>query len=556
MGVRECWFAGAKLSPARGNVKDGKAGKPRRAAAWPHPPCIRGLAADTRRASLLEMSRRSRKRGNAGGAGWLGKAALGLIVLGVLAAAGFFAAVRGYLHSDGFRKMLSGQVSRVARVDGGFTPLRWDGLAVDADVFEGSGEGPLKELRVDGLHTEVSLGGLGRGVWEVIGSRAQRLAVSLDMRGAGSPQVAMAAESPASPMQETRIKSGWLPTQVELQELDLGEVEVKALLNQGPASLTGLKARLEKARAKSSYRAELADGTLRLPVSFLPDIRLDRARLRYQDQRLFLNSASASAWREGRLEASGEWDASQNIYQIEGGVSGVKCDEVLNETWAKRLSGNVTTDFTLSNPSGALTASGHLTVRDGVLTALPVLDALAAYADTRRFRSLALSEAQCDWRWRDNTLFLTNLVLASEGLVRLEGAISIRDRALDGTFRLGLAPGTLASIPGAETDVFTPGERALLWSPLRITGTLDDPEEDLTERLVEAAGLRMFDVIPESGEKVIKFSRSVLGDNPAETIEKGRRIIEENADLIKDVGGVLDGILGGSRGKKDHKEEP
>jgi hypothetical protein len=333
-------------------------------------------------------------------------------------------------------------------------------------------------------------------------------------------------------------------------------VDVKADLKQGPAALTGLKARLEKAGAKSSYRAELAGGTLRLPVSFLPDIRLDRARLRYQDQRLFLNSASASAWREGHLEASGEWDVRQNIYQIEGGLSGVKCAELLNETWAKRLTGNVATDFTLSNPANSLTASGHLTVRDGVLTALPILDALAAYADTRRFRTLALSEAHCDWRWQNEILSLTNLVIASEGLVRLEGDITIRGQELDGTFRLGLAPGTLASIPGAETDVFAPGERGLLWTPLRISGTLDDPEEDLTDRLVAAAGMRMFDVIPESGEKVIKFSRSVLGDNPTETLEKGRKIIEENADLIKDVGGVLDGILGGRREKKEPKEEP
>lgn len=486
----------------------------------------------------------------------MGKAALALVVVGLLAAGVFFAMVRGYLHSDGFRKLLSAQVGRLARVEGAFTPLRWDGLAVDADVFEGTGTGPLRELRVDGLHTEVGLGGLGRGVWEVIGSRAQRLAVSVDARGIGSPQAPVATASAPPPAPEPRKKSRWLPSQVELQNLDLDEVEVQALLKQGAASLTGLKMRVEKAGAKSSYRAELAGGTLRLPVSFLPEIRLDRARLRYQDQRVFLNSLTASAWREGRLEATGEWDARQNIYQLEGGVTGVKCNELLNETWTKRLSGNVATDFTLTNPANIPTASGHLTVRDGMLTALPVLDALAAYADTRRFRTLVLSEAQCDWRWQNGTLSLTRLILASESLIRLEGSLAIRGQTLDGTFRLGLAPGTLASIPGAETDVFAPGERALLWTPLRITGTLEDPEEDLTARLVEAAGMRMFDIIPESGEQVIKFSRSVLGDKPVETLEKGRKIIEENADLIKDVGGVLDGILGGRREKKDTQEEP
>jgi hypothetical protein len=501
------------------------------------------------------MSRRSRRRGSGGGAGWLGKAALGLIVAGVVAAGGFFAAVRGYLHSEGFRRLLSEQASRAGKVSGEFTPFRWDGLAVDTDAFVASGEGLVKELRVDGLHTEVGLGGLGRGVWEILGSRARRLSVSVDARdGAAAPTVAVPEAAPPEPDRKVR-KKGWLPTEVELKDVDLHDVEVKALLNQGPASLSGLKVRIEQAGAKKAYRAELAGGVIRLPFGFLPAIRLDRARLRWQDDRLFLNRASASVWREGRLEASGEWDALRKTGLLEGGVSGVKCGEVFNETWAKRFSGDVGTDFTLMSEGGTMTASGHLTVRDGTLTALPVLDALAAYADTRRFRVLALSEAATDWRWKEGTFGLNHLVLASEGLVRLEGSMDIRGQALDGRFRLGLAPGTLSSIPGAETDVFAPGERGLLWTTLRITGTLDDPKEDLTDRLVAAAGLRMFDIIPGTGEKVIKFSRSVLGDKPSETIEKGVKIIEENADLIEGVGGVLGDILGGRGEKREEKKE-
>jgi hypothetical protein len=102
--------------------------------------------------------------------------------------------------------------------------------------------------------------------------------------------------------------------------------------------------------------------------------------------------------------------------------------------------------------------------------------------------------------------------------------------------------------------VFIAGERGLLWAPVRITGTLDDPKEDLTERLVAAAGLRMFDRIPETGEQVIKFTRSVIGGDSNKIIDKGVEIIEENSDLIRDVGGVLDGILGG-RSRKEEKTE-
>ncbi|MGL5019493.1 MAG: hypothetical protein ACRDBP_15265, partial [Luteolibacter sp.] len=158
-----------------------------------------------------------------------------------------------------------------------------------------------------------------------------------------------------------------------------------------------------------------------------------------------------------------------------------------------------------------------------------------------------------------DAITLQNLVLSSDGLVRLEGSITLRGQQLDGTFRLGLAPGTLSTIPGAETDVFLPGERGLLWTPLRITGTLDRPKEDLTDRLITAAGLRMFDQLPETGEKVIKFTHSVLGESSSKTVEKGLEkgleILEKNSDTLREVGGILDGILGGSRKEKPKPED-
>lgn len=483
-----------------------------------------------------------------------------MVVIVMVAAGVLYAMVRSYLHSDAFRQFLSERVGRAARVSGEFTPFRWDGLAVDTSAFNATGEGVVRELRVEGLHTEVGVNGLRRGVWEIQGSRAQRVEVSVDARkqsgGSNAPAGGPQLEERASDYR--REKKGWLPNRIELQGMDVGELIVRAILKQGPASVTGMNVRVEPAGGHQAYLGTLTGGDIVLPFDLVPTIRLDRARLRYQDGRVFLNSANASVWKDGRMSATGEWDSTLGRYAIGGGISGVKCDEVFNETWAKRVTGNVDSDFMIANSGGPPVASGHLTVNNGTLTAMPVLDALAAYADTRRFRLLSLSEAHTDWRWRDGELQLSNLVIASEGLVRLEGNISIRGKDLDGVFLLGLTPGTLARIPGAETDVFSPGARGLLWTTLRITGTTDDPEEDLTARLIEAAGIRMFEALPETGEKVIKYSRALLGDSPSKVIDKGVEIIEKNAGLVEDVSGLLDGILGGGKRKEDKKrqEEP
>ena len=502
------------------------------------------------------MSRRSRKRKGAGENRWLGKAAVALLVLGVIGFGVGYGLIRNYLHSDAFRKFLSAEASEMAGVKGEFALFRWEGLAVDTASFEATSDGPVTALRADDLHTEIGLGGLTRGVWEVRGSSLRRLDVSVDARKrAAEPPPAVVQQQLQTKKEKSASRPAWFPSEAELQGLDVRELAAKIILDQGLLVASGLSVHAEKVGSNDAYRAEIKGGTLRLPSGLVSEIRLDRALLRYQKKQVFLTDATVTAWSNARLQGSGEWDMRSRRYSVEGDATGIKCEDLLNADWSKRLTGDVTSTFSSNNHAGFPQASGKLTVQNGVLTALPMLDALAAYADTRRFRVLSLNEAHTGWQWKSGEFALQNLVLSSEGLVRLEGSIVIRGQELDGTFRLGLAPGTLSTIPGAETDVFLPGERGLLWTPLRITGTLDHPKEDLTDRLIAAAGLRMFDQLPETGEKVIKFTQSLLGEPSSKTVEKGLKIIEKNSDTIREVSGILEGILGGSRKEPPKKED-
>ena len=490
------------------------------------------------------MSRRSKRHKGTGERLWVGKLAVGLLVAALLGLAVGYGMLRSYLHSDGFRKFLSAEASQAAGVDGEFGAFQWDGLAVGTDSFQATGEGLVSAVRADGMQTEIGLGGVRRGVWEIRGSSVRRLEISVD----ATRQVDPAVVATAQQRQETKKprRASWLPREAELDRITVRELAVNALLKQGLASVSGLSVTAEQAGAPGAYRAEIDGGKIRLPFAQIPELRLDRAQARYQDGHVYLNNARVEAWENGRISANGDWNLRARQFTLDGEATELKCENLLNETWAQRLTGDVESRFVVGNRSGFTTANGELTLRNGVLTALPVLDALAAYADTRRFRVLTLSEARSNWNWKKDEISLTHLVLACEGLVRLEGSITIRGQQMDGIFRLGLAPGTLSRIPGAETDVFLPGERGLLWTPLRITGTLDDPKEDLTERLMAAAGMRMFDLIPESGEKVFKFTQSILGEPSVRTVEKGVKIIEEGSKSVRQVGGILEGILGGS----------
>ncbi len=495
------------------------------------------------------MSRRSRKRRAAeGGSRWLGKAAVGLLALCLVLMGVAYLSLRSYLRSEGFRKFLAAQVVDSTGIEGGFAPFQWDGLAVDTRSFSGTGEGLLRSVEASDLHTEIGFGGIGRGVWEVKGSGAGRLEVSIDTRG---PKDGGPADFPKSSRAAKEKPAPWYPHKAELEGIRIGRLTVHAALDEGTISARDLAVGAERTGNGGDYRVEIDGGVIRTPYDFLPELRLESARLRYSDGRVFLTKSRLAAWETGHIDAAGEWDSGSKRFSLDGAAGGLKCADIFTDDWAKRLTGDAESTFTLGNSSGTTTASGELVVRNGTITALPLLDALAAYADTRRFRVLTLSDSRTRWRWRKGEIELSDLVISSEGLVRLEGVITIRGREIDGLFRLGLAPGTLSTIPGAETDVFMPGPGGLLWTSLKIGGTLDKPTEDLTDRLFDAAGARMFEQLPESGEKVLRFGSRVLGESPekllgkgVKTLDKGVEILGRGSRAIDDVGGILDGFFG------------
>ena len=489
------------------------------------------------------MSRRSRRRAGRGKSSWVGRVVIGLVVALVVGVLALVIGVRGYLHGESFRKLLSTQAGKALKGEGEFGSFRWQGLQVRTDAFDASGEGPVRRLRAEGIETEIGLGGFGRGVWELRGSHIRKLEAEIDL----TKKERLVSQLPPPVRKSAGKKKGWLPNQAELLEAEIGNIGVRMRTPQGPADLAGVRLRAVSTGGPMSYRGTLDGGMLQLPWPTLPTVKLGTADLRWQDETLFVSSLDASMWEQARLTAGGEWDSRSRRAAFDGAVADIPCAELLDETWAKRVSGTIDLTFECELEPDSKHAWGDIMLTDGVLTALPVLDALAAYADTRRFRVIQLNEARSDWSWRDGTLYLSNLVLGSEGLIRLEGSLALRGGELDGSFRLGLPPGTLSRIPGAETKVFLPGERGLMWTTLRVTGPLDNPREDLTDRLIAAAGGRMFELLPETGEKVIRFSRTLAGDAAPKVIEEGVRVLEQGQDIIRGANGILDGILGAPR---------
>ncbi|MFC7337038.1 hypothetical protein ACFQY0_07610 [Haloferula chungangensis] len=470
---------------------------------------------------------------------------LGLLL--VAAVAGGYLWLRSWLHSEDFRQMLSNEVGEGLGAKSEFGKFHWNGGSVGSDSFDAQGDGLVESLHADGLRLDIGLSKVSSGVVEVSGAKLNQLDVVLDLREEAKKEPLPGQLQGTPDLAEvTEKRPAWyadyLPSEVRLLDLEVVRSSLKVKLEEGDIDFAGTNWDVRPEGGKQSYRVEAKGGQVDLPWEYLPSLRLSEARLRYQNLMVYLTDAAFSVYESGRLDLSGEAALSGGGFTFEGRLRDVMAAEVLSEDWKQRLEGRLGSEFSVSDSGTGLAVDGSLELSQGILTALPVLDHLAAYGGNPRFRRLVLNDARADYYWKDGILTVSNLELGSDGLIRLEGMIRIdaNDR-LDGRFKLGLAPGTLERIPGAETKVFLPGDRALLWTNLRITGTVDDPKEDLTDRLIAAAGERLFELLPETGERVLKFTRNVVTGDLDSAVDEGKAVIKQGENLLETGKLLLDG---------------
>ncbi len=524
------------------------------------------------------MSRRAKRRASSSSKSshsvpwgrWVARLTLLTMLLAAVVSVAGYVWLRQYLSSKEFRQMIVTDAEKALRADTTLSPLRWDGFQVNADYFEASGESSLQQLSIEGVKTGIDAAGVLRGVWSVSPSRITKISATVDTTAPPPPQDDTVIVE-AMPKKASWYDS-WVPQKFETDSLIVNDSQIRLITRDGDAQMSGIRWEIEPTDSLEKCKLRASSGRIALPYQWAPEAKLERMRLTYQSGYLYLTDATMRVYENGRLTLGGEMDLASQSYSLEGSLSDIRCHDVLPADWRQRLTGVIESSFSLRSGLPSPTLKGKLTIQQGILTALPVLDKLAAYSQSLRFRTLTLHTAECDYEWSGDRIVLTNVKLGSEGLVRMEGRLTLtrmgagEPYAMNGDFQVGLAPGTLARIPGAEEDVFVPGPRGLLWAPMRLSGTTENPKEDLSDRLMAAAGARMFEIIPATGQKVLKYSQQVIEDTVGVTgtvgkaVDVGSKIIGEGTgavdQAVNGATGVVDTVLDIFGTKKDTIKEP
>ena len=475
------------------------------------------------------------------------------------------------------------------RLDG----IIWQDSSASAGSFvaTGSAESPFSRLEARDLRATISTGAIWDRIWQVDEVKVARLFLDLSSASPRAASLPATADTPSGGSSSGGILSSLLPNRTVVKGVDVDQFGFLWNNPERSAEARGIKVHIKPAETNSFFLASGQGGTLAL--SMLPDapVTLHHFEASLQGDEFTLDELTAEAagaeiTTEGLLITG-----DRPSLDIKGTVSALDLARVLPEDWLKRLHGKVSGLVRVTGDPrefDRLLWCGSANLREALLEGLPLLHVIARKTRNESFMRLNLKEARTHFtRTAEGGWLLEKLTVDAPGLLRLKGGASAApDGALQGELLLGIVPGTLRYLAGAEQSVFlpldqlvvtqreraliTPDDSGLRWTRLQLRGTLENPREDLADRLAKAwFNATVDEVMNMSMEGAVKAAETaskfateaagtVLENGPAileNGLKSGTDLLEKGVDggaglLEKGVEGGLKAIEGLLHGGK------
>ena len=423
---------------------------------------------------------------------WISAAVMAGVLLALALVSG---RVREFLSGEDFQKLVERHAGAALGGDAELTPLRWTGPSAFSDTLRvrgGSGSS-FQEIEARHLRADWNWRAIFSGAW-----RLEEITVE-SLRGTFGPPSGTGSGL-ADPL-PFPAPSGWisfLPKRFELGQALIRRAD----LSFGDISLRDSALKIQPDRGDWKFSG--TGGTLAIP--HWPSLSVESYQSRSGGDRLRIDAASLRVSATGRIAVSGDWPGKLDLEW-----DGVELSDLLQPPWKGMVNGTVSGNGKIE----AAGSAGSFQISNAVLRGAEWLEELAILTGRGDFRRLSIQKATGDFEFREGVWRWNDLVLESEGLLRIEGRVSVSaDRSLSGEVRVGVASALLRSLPGAREKVFTETRDGFVWTPVRLGGTLESPSEDLSARLAMAAG----ETVLEAVQPVLQAVPAGAGDAVGETI--------------------------------------
>jgi hypothetical protein len=407
-----------------------------------------------------------------------------LIALGAILIFIFFSAWIGFyffIRGDSFRDWLSKKVSRSFRADGQFEPLIWEGATFRTAGFSatGSSSSKLRSLRITNISAHIDWHQLLKGQLVIDSVNVEKIEAEV---GKGIAQ----ASPEASHLPPGFKFSNLLPSQLRVDHFYVADANLHWRTNRGDSGqFTGAKISATQ-RQPDHWDVEAVGG--KVQHASYPPIEIEKAEGTVNREEITIHDAKAGLSGGTTIRVAGKIEIAKQLNALVSlDITDLNSNVVFPVAWrfGGKISGHLVYKGDLNRfEHGEVT--GSVKIADAAIDLANVFGTLHQLAKFGGLNDVQLDSIATDIRYQDRNARFSNFRASYQDQIRVEGSGSIGVDHVDADLVVGLSPKILGWIPGAEERVFTDQKDGLHWTEVRISGTPEQPKEDLTKRLVSA----------------------------------------------------------------------
>ena len=383
-----------------------------------------------------------------------------------------------YVEGDAFRVAMEEETAKGLHFPRArYAPIRRSGvLMAHSESFEAdSGQKAMKSLVAHGVTAKFDPWGVLVRQWRLDGVEVQSGDVEIQIY-----------EAHPEPVRAKPWFAIFLPNRVYLNKIHSDQANITWRFRGEQAGFFGTQLLITPNGRDFEY---VATGG-RLKMARIPDLALRRTHLLITKTLLTLFDLDLSSDLESdqSIRAQGHAGVGQDkSIEAKANFNSVPIRQWLPAEWKGRLNGSAFGDIHWTGKDPKLESSsggGSLHIQNGRVDDVPLLNKLAELARKKSFERLDLNECSLAFAWRYPEIEIKDITIEEKGKFRIEGEISVNRRLLRGTVRLGLAREYLDWLPNPQ-GVFSRHSGGYLWTDVHLSGTINEPRQDLSQRIIE-----------------------------------------------------------------------
>ena len=458
-----------------------------------------------------------------------------------------------HLQSPAFCKELSQQAKQIMEAES--VSLR-DSLQIDNNrITLGAAEltqaGPIEALSAHGISTEIDRGALWNRKLAVRKLTVEEAEVHLNL-SSNRKATDLAQHEEEKDESKKSFVSKFAPNQYSLDFFECKDSDAHLILEESRYSLHGCTttATPQTKRGSSTWQINLENGRFHTPFTCLRDTSVKNATIIVSAKEIALTE-SRLLLSPGELRARGSYNPQTKRWSAVLRSNKANVARILNPEWQKRLHGELYGELELTGKQQKLArGAGYLSLQKGILEGLPILSDLQFHG-TMPYRSIPLDKAECrlSFPYNDTSHNIRNAWLfdqidlrASNGLLLVKGRVIVgEDKSLGGTLTIGLPENRFNHLPtDALQGIFSEkDDQGYVWVKLNLSGTLDDPQEDLTIRLCTVLG-KAIPSVAGGAAKALTEMFSTLTEQPKNKEEENTDTPQKKQESTSPINSATD----------------